>query len=190
MKKTGLAIAIALFSTLFSGLALAHPGHGLINAYAGFMHPLTGWDHLLVMLAVGVWAAKLGGKARWQLPLTFMLVMTLGAALGMSGLAFAGLETLIAATVMAMGLMLIISLPMNATLQVGLTGLFALMHGLAHGAELKHGVSPLIGMLLATGLLHGVGLIIGSQRINVAKRVQSGLAFSMVLVGSYWLIVG
>lgn len=70
MKRLNLAVTLLLTSSLVS----AHPGHGLESAYAGFMHPLTGWDHLLVMLAVGVWAAKLGDKARWQLPAVFVFL--------------------------------------------------------------------------------------------------------------------
>lgn len=189
MKKLGSLISLALFSTLFSNLAIAHPGHELSNAYAGFMHPITGWDHLLVMLAIGLWAAKLGGKARWQLPLTFMLVMTFGAVLGMAGFSFASLETLIAASVMAIGLLLIINMPINITLQISLTALFALMHGLAHAAELNHGVSPFIGMLVATGFLHAAGLLLGLQRNNLIKWLQTGLAFVMLAIGAYWTVL-
>jgi len=187
MKKQTL-FGLLLGST--STLAMAHPGHGMESAYAGFLHPLSGWDHLLVMLAVGLWAGKLGAKARWQLPLTFMLVMILGAVLGMSGMSFSGVETAIAASVMAMGVLLVISLPLKPALRVGLVAIFALMHGLAHGAELsgQSGLQVLVGMLLATGMLHSVGLLLASQQLKEAKWIQTGFGLGVMLAGGYMLI--
>ncbi len=187
MKKQ---ITLAILFSLISTVASAHPDHNLASAYAGFMHPLTGWDHLLVMLAIGVWASKLGGKARWQLPLTFMLMMSLGAMFGLAGLTFSGVETAIAASVMAMGLLLIINLPISAISRVGVVALFAVFHGMAHGVELHSHKSymALGGMLLATLLLHGAGLLLGSQRVQLAKWLHIGLAWLMMLTGSYLLL--
>lgn len=174
-----------------SSLAWAHPGHGLNSAYAGFLHPLTGIDHLLVMLAVGLWAAKIGGRACWQLPLTFMLVMIIGAIGGYLGLGFNGVETAIAASVMAMGVLLAISLPLNAWLRMGLVALFALFHGLAHGTELsQHSNLPvLLGMLLATAMLHFSGFMLGHYRFKLARQLQALLAWGMMLAGAYLLVV-
>ena len=188
-----------VFSSLlvgFSSVAFAHPGHelvgnGLESAYAGFMHPLTGWDHLLVMLAIGLWASKLGGKARWQLPLAFLASMTIGAVLGLAGLSFSGVETAIAASVMAMGLLLAIHLPIPAISRIGIVAIFAIFHGMAHGVELhsQQSYAALAGMLIATAILHGAGFILGSQRVQLAKWLQNGLAWGMVLVGGYLLAV-
>ena len=184
------------------GLALAHPGHGLTeqvlanpvlaSAYLGFMHPLTGLDHLLVMLAIGLWAVKLGGKARWQLPVTFMVLMLVGAILGAQGFVFIGLETAIAASVMAMGLLLVISLPIQPLLAMGMVAVFALLHGAAHGAELNfaQGWAVVGGMLLATGFLHAVGLYIGTQRAALAKWAHTLLAWVMLIAGGAMLIAG
>lgn len=183
---------------LISAVASAHPGHelasGMTSFSAGFMHPLTGWDHLLVMFAIGVWAAKLGGKARWQLPLAFVITMALGAILGLIGLSFAGVETAIAASVIAMGLLLGINLPISAKARIGITALFAVMHGMAHGIEfysnpfsLNQGYVALAGMLLTTALLHGAGLIIGAQRYQWLLYLRASLASSMVLIGGYLL---
>ncbi|MGZ8252156.1 MAG: HupE/UreJ family protein [Methylophilaceae bacterium] len=185
-KQTLLGLVLAGTSTL----AMAHPGHGLESTYAGFMHPFSGWDHLLVMLAVGLWAGKLGGHARWQLPLTFMLVMALGSLLGFAGLSFAGVETAIAATVMAMGLLLVISLPIKPALRIGLVGLFAFMHGLAHGAELSQhsGLQVISGMLLATGLLHAVGVALGAQRFRIAQSIHTMMGWLIMLAGGYLLV--
>lgn len=193
-------------------LALAHPGHELTtqtlsnptlaSAYLGFMHPLTGLDHLLVMLAIGLWAGKLasnaatnvGNKIRWQLPITFMGLMLVGAILGAQGFAFAGLETAIAASVMAMGLLLVISLPIKPALAIGMVAVFALLHGAAHGLETNgaelnfaQGWAVVGGMLLATGLLHALGLLLGSQRAQLAKWLNATLAYVMMLAGAYLL---
>ena len=179
----------------FSSLSFAHPGHelsgnALESAYAGFMHPLTGWDHLLVMLAIGLWASKLSGKARWQLPLTFLTSMFIGALLGLAGITFSGVETAIAASVMAMGLLLAINLPISAIGRVGLIAVFAIFHGMAHGVELhsQQSYSALAGMLFATALLHALGLLLASRRLNLANWAQIGMAWSIALAGGYILL--
>jgi urease accessory protein len=195
MKK----IVLSILVMGVCNLTFAHPGHDLFgnsfeSAYAGFMHPLTGLDHLLVMLAIGIWANKLGGKARWQLPLTFLICMTLGAVSGLSGINFSGVETAIAASVIAMGLLLAINLPISAISRIGIVAIFAVFHGMAHGVELhsQQSYAALLGMLVATALLHGTGLLVGyafnSQRVQLTKWLQNGLAFTMMLVGSYLLI--
>jgi len=184
-KQLGIAMALML-----PAMAFAHPGHGMESAQAGFLHPFTGWDHLLVMLAVGLWAGRLGGSARWQLPLVFMLLMAIGAACGLAGLAFDGVETAIAATVMAMGLLLLISLPIPPVLRMATVALFAFMHGLAHGTELSphSGAYALAGMLMATGILHMAGLALGSQTSRIAKWAQAGIAWGILLAGGYLLL--
>lgn len=189
MKK----IVLTCLLVGFSSLAFAHPEHGLGNnlesAYAGFIHPFTGWDHLLVMLAIGLWASKLGGKARWQLPFAFLLSMTLGAVLGLAGITFSGVETAIAASVLAMGLLLAINLPISTISRAGIVAVFATIHGMAHGVELysQQSYAALAGMLFATTLLHGAGLLLASRRLNLAYWVQSALAWSIALAGSYML---
>ena len=191
MKK----IVLSSLLVGFSNLVFAHPGHelvsnGLASAYAGFMHPLTGWDHLLVMLAIGIWASKLGGKARWQLPLTFLTSMTIGAVLGLGGMTFSGVETAIAASVMAMGLLLAINLPIAAISRIGIVAIFAIVHGMAHGVELhsQQSYATLGGMLIATALLHGIGLLLASQRLNLASWLQTALAWGIALAGGYMLL--
>jgi len=192
MKKQ---ITMAALFLLFSGIASAHPGHGLAghgldSAYAGFMHPLTGWDHLLVMLAIGMWAAKLGGKARWQLPLTFVAIMAMGAVLGLSGLSFDYVETAIAASVMAMGVLLMMSLPINKLMQLSITAIFALFHGMAHGVELQSqsSLATLGGMLVATTMLHSLGFLMATQRVKMATWLNNSFAWLLLFVGSYLLL--
>lgn len=191
MKKQ---IRLGVVLTLISKLALAHPGHGLSNGFAsGFMHPLLGWDHLLMMLAVGVWAASIGGKVRWQLPLTFVSTMLVGALLGAAGITLGGVESTIAAGLLALGIVLLTRLAINRTLQLFFTALFALMHGLAHGVELSQGslssmMMPLLGMLLATAGLHGLGYMLGMQRHRLLTLAQALLAGLMLGLGANLLL--
>ena len=187
MKKIAL---INLYAFMFTPLAYAHPGHGFDHGLmSGFMHPILGWDHLLVMLAVGVWAARQGGKARWQLPLAFLSAMTLGAILGLVGMSFQGVETAIAASLMAMGLLLMLHLPLSRGVRVAFVAIFATAHGLAHGVELNQGawqgnVSPLMGMLMATAILHGVGYGLGTQQHKLLQWSQALLAGAMLGLGA------
>ncbi|MCB5184612.1 HupE/UreJ family protein [Methylobacillus gramineus] len=189
MKTSPLiALVITLGLLAFSSIAMAHPGHGAESIYTGFMHPLTGLDHLLVMLAVGLWAGKVGGSARWQLPLTFVATMAVGAILGMNGHVINGVETAIAASVMALGLLLVISLPLSRGVQLGLVALFAVFHGMAHGIELatQNGITVMGGMLVATALLHAVGLMLSS--LHLPKSVHTLFGCTMAVLGAYLMV--
>lgn len=191
MKKN---ILLAIATILASNVAFAHPGHGLANGFAsGFMHPLLGWDHLLMMLAVGVWAANIGGKARWQLPLTFVATMLLGAIIGAAGITFGAVESIIAAGLIALGLALMSTFTVLPIMQFAVTGLFALMHGLAHGVELGQNansslVLPLVGMVLCTTLLHVLGYGIGLQKHRFLALLQPLLAGLMLGLGANLLL--
>jgi urease accessory protein len=197
MKKQLIA---AIATSLFSTHVFAHPEHGLVNAYAGFMHPLMGLDHLLMMLAVGFWAAKLTGRLRWQLPMAFIGFMAVGAALGLMGFAVAGVETAIAASMMVMAVLLAMRLPISPIGRIGIIAIFATLHGLAHGLELgptQHTllqasgvqtVGVLFGILVATALLHGLGFVAGIQRHLVTKRVNTAFALVMFFAGGFLLL--
>lgn len=188
MKPLSLLSFILLF---FSVSASAHPGHGLESAYAGFMHPLTGWDHLLVMLAIGVWAAQLGREWRWRLPITFMLFMVVGMLLSVFGIHFSGLETSITTSVLAMGVLLLIATRLPLSIRLIITGMFATIHGMAHGVELVtyQRSFAAFGMLLATGLLHLAGVWLGSQQSPIMAYFKRLMAWSMLLIGAYWVVV-
>lgn len=182
-----------LIGTLFSftsTVVLAHPGHALTSAYAGFIHPLLGWDHLLMMLAVGVWASQLSGKQRWLLPVTFVGVMAIGAMGGLSGLMMTGLETMLASSLIVMGILLSINMSVSTPFRVAFVALFAGLHGMAHGSELAsmQGYGVLIGMLTATAILHGVGFMIGLQRHQLMRWANIVLPSIMMLVGGLLLV--
>ena len=150
-------------------VACAHPGHDGGHDLSwdfggGFGHPLSGLDHLLAMVAVGLWAAQLGGRARWWVPATFVSFLALGAAIGHNGLVPSGVEQMIAASLLVLGIMVVMAkrLPLSAGL--GLTALFGAFHGFAHGAEIPEssgGISYGLGFIVATVALHGVGLALG-----------------------------
>lgn len=168
--------------------ALAHPGHDLAGAAAGFAHPLLGLDHLLAMAAVGLWAGRLGGDARWQLPAAFMLAMAAGAGGGLLGLRLPGLETGIAASVVALGLLAAVALRFATALRLALVAGFALLHGLAHGAELPPGAGALtyvLAFLGATALLHGVGLVLAAR---LDARWQPWLGAAVAVAGTGLLL--
>ncbi|MCO6514715.1 MAG: HupE/UreJ family protein [Snodgrassella sp.] len=145
-------------------LAFAHPGHLSEGWLAGVQHPFSGWDHLLAMIAVGLWAATFQGKARWLIPTTFVSVMIGGFVLGAQGIQIPMLEQGIAASVLVLGLAAAWLKKVPAGAAMFLVGLFALFHGVAHGAEMgSHGAfSYACGFVMATALLHVAGFVFGT----------------------------
>ncbi|PZV34572.1 HupE/UreJ family protein [Mesorhizobium kowhaii] len=150
--------------------ASAHPSIGsAVSFAAGVAHPLTGLDHVTAMLAVGLWAAVKGQHALWAWPLTFVAVMLIGGVLGLTQIYLPLVEPGILASIVVLGLM--VAAAVNPPVWVGaaIIGLFALLHGHAHGAEVAHtvnGLEYIAGFALATATLHvvGIGLALTMQR--------------------------
>ncbi|AYC31247.1 protein hupE [Pseudomonas cavernae] len=188
LRKT--LYALALFLT--PAVAFAHPGHGDSGLLAGLGHPLLGLDHLLAMLAVGLWAAQQQGAARWALPCSFVASLLLGGLLGFTGLAIPLLETGIATSVLALGLLVALAVRPPLALAVCATALFALAHGVAHGLELPALASPwtyAAGFVAASAALHGAGYaLVRTLPPTAAPLVRlAGLASA----GSgVWLLAG
>lgn len=194
LRTTLLAAALAAFAALAS----AHGGHPTVEGdgpwaalATGFMHPLTGPDHVIAMLAVGLWGAVLGAPALWLLPVVFPLVMALGGALALLGLPLPGVEIGIAASALALGLAVALRWRAPLLLAAVLVGGFAVFHGHAHGTELPQAASPLVysaGFVVATGLLHLAGVAFGalarSPRGWLAIRVAGGL----IAAGGLWFL--
>ncbi|HVK98905.1 MAG TPA: HupE/UreJ family protein [Dongiaceae bacterium] len=159
-------VAVGALLLIGAPAAFAHPGHGDIQGFiSGFAHPWNGLDHVLAMLAVGIWAAQMGGRKSWALPLTFPLLMLAGGAMGMSGLGLPGVEIGIALSALLLGALVLLAARPTMGFAAPLVGIFALFHGHAHGAELPVGVDALMycgGFVLATAMLHGLGLLLGS----------------------------
>ncbi|MFG1411639.1 MAG: urease accessory protein [Rhizobiales bacterium 24-66-13] len=158
-----LAIAGAL--ALAPSLAFAHTGVGATHGFVhGFMHPVTGLDHVLAMVTVGILAWQMGGRAIWLLPASFVTLMAVGGALGMSGFDLPYVETGIALSVVVLGAAVAMGVKAPLAFAMGLVGMFAVFHGHAHGAEMPEtagGLSYGLGFMLATALLHLAGLGLG-----------------------------
>lgn len=169
MPRTTARFTATLAAIVLSAVAApvcAHPGHDLPGAgfIAGFVHPWLGFDHLLAMIAVGIWAAQLGGRARLLVPAAFVSVMGLGAAGALAGFVPPHIEAGIAASLFVLGLFVAAAGRLPVAAAMVLSASFAFCHGAAHGSELPAFADPLrfgTGFVLATALLHGAGLGIG-----------------------------
>lgn len=157
-------LIIALFA-LAPVLAHAHHLPGEARGFAsGLSHPLLGWDHLLAMVAVGLWATQLGGRALWLVPSAFVALMTVGGALGMARVPVPMVEAGILASVLVLGLLIAAAARLPLLGAMALVGLFAIFHGYAHGAEMPaaaSGFSYGAGFVLATAALHACGIGLG-----------------------------
>ncbi|MDP8568757.1 HupE/UreJ family protein [Methylophilus aquaticus] len=186
MKKNML-LALAAFTASTS--AFAHPGHGLESGFAaGLMHPLTGWDHLLVMVALGIWAARRPAAQGWQLPVLFVSVMALAASAAMTWLPVSLAEALVAASVVIMGVLLISPLQMPRALQISVISIAAAAHGYVHGMEIGNQWSGLAGMVLATAMLHALGWVLGRQTHPQLQKATQLLGGVMLGLGAMWML--
>jgi len=161
-----------LVLSLTAGLLLAgapsveaHIENGAASGFAaGFSHPWSGWDHILAMIAVGLWGAQLGNPAVWLLPVTFPMVMSIGGFLGLIGCPLPGVELGIGLSALLLGLMVATERRPPLWIAALLVGIFGLYHGHAHGTELppgRDGMTYSMGFVIATGCLHGVGIALG-----------------------------
>jgi len=180
---TSLKQSILAGATLLSAplIAQAHPSHDDGGLVQGFTHPLFGWDHLLVMLAVGVWAARQGGRAMWRLPLVFVGVMTIGGLLGAAGVHVPGVEFIILLSVPVFGWMILERKTWSPAATTALAGFFAFFHGLAHGNEMPVSASVgsfAFGFIAATLLLHGVGIVLVRATIVLLASMAASKALA------------
>jgi urease accessory protein len=155
--------------------ALAHTRGGEALGFAsGLRHPISGLDHVVAMIAVGLWGAQLGEPAVWLLPVTFPMVMAFGGMLGLVGIALPGIEVGIAASAIVLGFAVFREARPSLWVAALVVGVFAIFHGNAHGTELPPGANAIlysIGFVIATGLLHATGIGLG-----VAHRWPAGRA--------------
>jgi len=183
-------VAAAAILVAIPGAALAHPGHDAGGFAHGLVHPLGGLDHVLTMVAVGLYAALPGGRALRLVPATFVGVMAIGGALGAAGYPLPYVETGIALSVIVLGLAVALRVSLPTLGAMALAGLFAIFHGHTHGAEMPLGVSGVTyaaGFMLATALLHGagiaIGLVAGRLAEHVGWRVAQAAGGAMALAG-------
>jgi urease accessory protein len=182
MRRNCLIGLLAIVVLVLASPAHAHIiGAGGAGLTQGFAHPLSGFDHMLAMVAVGVWAAQTGRPALWVLPVAFPLAMAAGGLLGVAGVPVPGIEAGIAASVLGLGLLIAFQVKPPLALSIALVALFALFHGHAHGTELPQAASPVLyglGFVAATAILHligvGIGLTLRLPKGMTALRVGGG----------------
>jgi urease accessory protein len=188
-----LAMLAALL--LAPAMAAAHTGiagHGSGLA-SGLLHPLLGIDHLFAMLAVGLWASQQKGRAMWLLPVGFVAGMLVGALLGMQGGALQLVEPGIAGSLLVLGLAIASGRQLPLAGALGVTMLFGLCHGQAHGAEMPAAVTPLLygtGFLVTTALLHVAGVFVGQALLQRALPMLLRLVGGSVALSGVVLLAG
>lgn len=187
MKRSLTRGLVALIAAAAPAAAYAHPAIGEAAGLShGFAHPMTGLDHILAMVMVGVLAFQLGGRATWLLPATFVLVMAAGGALGMAGINLPFVELGIALSVVVLGAVVALDIKAPVAAAMALVGFFAIFHGHAHGSEMPEnaaGLAYAVGFMTATAILHVAGLALGfaigrgGERSGfLATRLAGGIA--------------
>lgn len=182
-----IAVAVAAPTAAWAHSEASHAG-GLV---AGFLHPISGLDHAVAMVAVGLWGAVLGPPALWVLPVAFPMVMAFGGLLALLGVPFPGVEIGIAVSGLVLGLLVLLELrpPLGAAALV--VASFALFHGYAHGAELPPGGNALLyslAFVVATGLLHLLGILLGEIRRWPGGRLGVRAAGAGVALVGFWFL--
>jgi urease accessory protein len=193
MNRIALRLAAASLALVaVPTIALAHPGHeGTPGFIHGFVHPLGGLDHILAMVAVGLFAARLGGRALWLVPASFVVTMAVAGVAGMTGFGLAYVEAGIALSILVLGAAIALEMTMPVAAAMGLVAFFAIFHGHAHGAEMPETMSGLAygaGFVAATAALHalgiGLGLFIGRTGESFSRRILQVGGSAAALAGA------
>jgi urease accessory protein len=189
LRRPGIALAMGLLAEAAQAHTESAVGGGFLR---GLQHPFSGGDHLLAMVAVGIWGAVLGAPLLWALPVTFPMLMVLGAVAAMAGLVLPAIEPGIAGSVVVLGGAIAAFWRAPVPAAVAVVGFFGFLHGFAHGRELPAAASPAAyaaGFVLASGLLHGTGIAIGLLRAwrrgDDALRVLG----AVIALAGLWLLV-
>jgi urease accessory protein len=198
-RITTIAVATITVATIaLPTIASAHPGHdGTPGFIHGFLHPLGGLDHIIAMVAVGLFAARLGGRALWLVPASFVVTMAAAGVAGMAGFALPYVEAGIALSILVLGAAIALETTMPVAAAMGLVALFAVFHGHAHGTEMPETMSGLAygaGFVAATAALHALGLGLGlfisrsgemfGRRVLQVGGTAAALAGAALLAGA------
>jgi urease accessory protein len=196
MSRYGLRWLLLAACCVMAWPVIAHEQQGQAAGFVtGLLHPVSGLDHVLAMVAVGLWGAQLGAPGIWLLPVTFPLVMAFGGFLGLIGVPLPGVELGIATSAILLGAMVALQARPPLALAALLVAFFAVFHGHAHGTELPAGQSGLLysfGFVVATGALHAIGISIGLTHRWAAGRIllrAGGVAVSLAGVFFLWRAV-
>jgi urease accessory protein len=188
---------LALAGAALPAVASAHPAIGDAAGFShGFAHPISGLDHVLAMVMVGVFAFQLGGRATWLVPTTFVLVMALGGALGAAGIDVPFVELGVALSVVVLGAVVALDVKAPLAAALGIVGLFAIFHGHAHGAEMPEnvaGAAYAAGFMIATALLHAAGLALGYAIGRAGERrgvFVTGVAGGIAAISGVCILAG
>jgi urease accessory protein len=193
MKGSFRVLVLLLTTVMVPSLAHAHVGAGETSGLLhGMGHPLSGLDHICAMVAVGLWAAQMGGRSIWAVPLTFITVMALGGILATIGINLPFVETGIVISVLALGVLIAASVRLSLVASVVIVGLFAIFHGHAHGSEMPETASGLAyaaGFIIATAFVHscGIGFGIAIQRL-AGPKIARFAGTAIVLCAGYLLL--
>lgn len=186
-------VVFTLLLVLAAAPVYAHQQTGQAAGFlTGLKHPVSGLDHVLAMISVGLWGAQLGAPAVWLLPVVFPMVMAFGGFLGLLGVPLPGIEVGIAVSALLLGLMVALEAHPPLWGAAALVGFFAVFHGYAHGTELPAGESALlysVGFVIATGCLHATGIGIGVAHRWRAGRIAlraAGAFVALAGVGFLW----
>ena len=189
LKRLSLALAFAVAATIPAFAHLDPAEHG--SFAAGFSHPLFGLDHILAMVAVGLWAAIQGGRALWIVPAAFVGTMALGFAAAIAGAPLPFVEPVILASVIFIGIAVALALPIPTAAVAALVGFFAFFHGHAHGGELGAAGAWefAIGFIVATALLHAAGIAVGVLFARFGGRMVTRVVGGATALGGVWLAI-
>lgn len=192
--KTNFNLLVLTVALLWPVYAFAHVGGNETGGFlTGIQHPISGLDHVIAMLAVGLWGAQLGAPAVWLLPIVFPMMMACGGCLGLMGIPLPGVEVGIAISAVVLGLMVLAEAKLKIQLAMVIVAFFAIFHGHAHGTELPAGQSGLlysIGFVAATGCLHGLGIAVGLiHRWQFGKLALRGAGSFVCAGGMYFLVM-
>ncbi len=184
-NKFAVLLALSAYIPTAGAHSLAIESYGFIS---GLTHPFMGLDHILAMIAVGIWAAQMGGSMLWRLPLSFIGMMMVAAFIGACGFNLPSSELLIAGSVICLGLLLALAIRLPVNLSMLLVGLFAVFHGYAHGLEMPQAASALFygsGFVVATALLHLSGVVLG--KITYRQQLLSRLSGAIITIAGLYL---
>jgi urease accessory protein len=195
--RAGWIVGTAGFTLFLSDPAAAHMGTGLPGGFAsGFKHPVSGIDHLLAMISVGLWGAFLGRPLIYALPVVFPAMMVVGAIMGMFVVPLPPVELGIALSVVVLGGCIALSVRAPVWAASIVVAVFAVFHGYAHGKELPSAADPVsysAGFVLATGLLHVAGICLGFLKDlpnGVVATRSMGAVIATVGIGLLYRAIG
>jgi urease accessory protein len=194
INAAGPAGVAAIFVTLWPVAVFAHVESGQVGGFlSGLSHPVSGLDHVLAMVAVGLWGAQLGVPAIWALPVAFPMMMAFGGMLGLMGMPLPGVEVGIAVSALVLGALILGQVRLGLPAALAIVAFFAVFHGHAHGTELSPGENAMLyslGFVIATGLLHAAGIGIGLIHRWDFGRVALRGAGSAIMAGGMFFLWG